>query len=48
MNTLISKRYLLVKQIGSGGMADVFLAMDTVLNREVALKRLRGDLLFML
>lgn len=44
MNTLISKRYLLVKQIGSGGMADVFLAMDTVLNREVALKRLRGDL----
>lgn len=44
MNTLISNRYLLVKQIGSGGMADVFLAMDTVLNREVALKRLRGDL----
>lgn len=44
MNTLMSNRYLLVKQIGSGGMADVFLAMDTVLNREVALKRLRGDL----
>lgn len=44
MNTLIGNRYLLVKQIGSGGMADVFLAMDTVLNREVALKRLRGDL----
>lgn len=44
MNQMISKRYLLVKQIGSGGMADVFLAMDTVLDREVALKRLRGDL----
>ena len=25
MNTLIGNRYLLVKQIGSGGMADVFL-----------------------
>ncbi|QIK70228.1 Stk1 family PASTA domain-containing Ser/Thr kinase [Erysipelothrix sp. HDW6C] len=44
MSEMIGNRYLLVKKIGNGGMADVFLAMDTVLNREVALKRLRGDL----
>ncbi len=44
MNNLLSERYLLIKQIGSGGMADVFLANDTVLKREVAIKILRGDL----
>ena len=44
MTKTISNRYLLVKKIGSGGMSDVYLAMDTVLNREVAIKLLRGDL----
>lgn len=44
MTKTINNRYLLVKKIGSGGMSDVYLAMDTVLNREVAIKLLRGDL----
>lgn len=41
---MIQERYLVVRKIGEGGMADVYLAMDTVLNREVAIKILRGDL----
>ncbi len=35
---------MIVKRIGEGGMADVYLAMDTLLNREVAIKVLRGEL----
>lgn len=41
---LIANRYLLIKHIGRGGMADVYFALDTVLNREVAIKILKGDL----
>lgn len=44
MTKIIGSRYVIVKKIGSGGMADVFLAMDSVLNREVAIKVLRGSL----
>lgn len=44
MTKTIGNRYLIVKKIGTGGMADVYLAMDTVLNREVAIKVLRGSL----
>ena len=41
---LISNRYLIVKHIGKGGMADVYVAIDKVLNREVAIKILKADL----
>jgi len=37
-------RYQIVKTIGEGGMANVYLAYDTILDRNVALKVLRGDL----
>ena len=43
-NELISNRYLIVKHIGKGGMADVYVAVDTVLKREVAIKILKSDL----
>lgn len=42
--TMIANRYLLVKHIGKGGMADVYVAVDTILNREVAIKILKGEL----
>ena len=41
---MIANRYLATHHIGQGGMADVFLAHDTILNREVAVKILRGEL----
>lgn len=41
---MIAGRYEVVKHIGQGGMADVFLAVDTILNRQVAVKILRADL----
>ena len=40
----INDRYKIVKTIGEGGMANVYLAIDEILNREVAVKILRGDL----
>ena len=39
--TVIDERYELRGALGSGGMADVYLAHDGVLNREVALKLLK-------
>lgn len=44
MDKTIAERYMLVSPIGEGGMADVYLAIDTILNREVAVKILRGEL----
>ncbi len=40
----INNRYEIVKSIGEGGMANVYLANDTILDRKVAVKVLRGDL----
>ena len=40
----INERYQIIKTIGEGGMANVYLAIDTILNRQVAVKVLRGDL----
>ncbi len=40
----INDRYEVIKTIGEGGMANVYLAEDTILNRKVAIKVLRGDL----
>ncbi len=40
----IDGRYQIIRTIGEGGMANVYLAHDTILDREVAVKILRGDL----
>lgn len=40
----INDRYEIEKLIGEGGMANVYLALDTILDRKVAVKVLRGDL----
>ena len=44
MNSLLGGRYLLGQMIGTGGMADVYIAQDQRLSREVAVKILRSDL----
>lgn len=41
---LINDRYEIQRLIGEGGMANVYLAKDTILDRKVAVKVLRGDL----
>lgn len=44
MNKVIAERYELLDVIGRGGMADVYLANDTILNRTIAIKILRTSL----
>ena len=43
MNSLLGGRYQLGQMIGTGGMADVYIAQDQRLSREVAVKILRSD-----
>src|SRR3954469_2831318 len=38
MERVLDKRYKIAAPIGSGGSSQVYLAQDTVLNREVAIK----------
>jgi len=40
----INDRYEIIRSIGEGGMANVYLARDIILDRNVAVKVLRGDL----
>src|SRR5215217_4951932 len=42
VNTLIDDRYEMRGLVGSGGMADVYLAHDEVLDRDIALKLLKA------
>ena len=43
-DTIVDGRYRLLQRLGSGGMADVWLAEDPHLQRHVALARVRPDL----
>lgn len=44
MKEMIANRYIINSKLGEGGMADVYLAHDSFLDREVAVKILRGKL----
>jgi serine/threonine-protein kinase len=44
INKLSNDRYTVGQMIGTGGMADVYIGVDTRLSREVAIKVLRRDL----
>lgn len=40
---ILGKRYQIIKKIGGGGMAEVYKARCTLLNRYVAIKVLRDE-----
>ena len=43
LGTILSGRYEVLKRVGSGGMADVYMAKDHKLNRNVAMKVLKSE-----
>lgn len=43
--TFLNERYEIVRLVGKGGMGEVYLAVDTRINRNVALKVLHPDLI---
>lgn len=43
--TILNNRYEIIRPVGSGGMAEVFLAHDNLLDRNVAIKMLRDQFL---
>ena len=43
INKVLDDRYQLVRKIGTGGMADVYLAKDLLLDRKVAVKILHSN-----
>ena len=43
IGTMLSGRYEVLKRVGSGGMADVYMAKDHKLNRNVAVKVLKSE-----
>ena len=43
LGTMLSGRYEVLKRVGSGGMADVYMAIDHKLNRNVAVKVLKSE-----
>ncbi|MBR5589653.1 MAG: serine/threonine-protein kinase, partial [Phascolarctobacterium sp.] len=40
-NTILNRRYEILRTIGQGGMSEVYLAHDILLDRDVAIKMLR-------
>ena len=42
-NTILNRRYEILRTIGQGGMAEVYLAHDILLDRDVAIKMLRDQ-----
>lgn len=43
INKLVCNRYKIIEHLGTGGMATVWLAEDTILNRKVAIKTFKID-----